>query len=155
MEVEKITKYIGALTACFALIGGGYTATDKIGNYFKDNEILVWAPEHFSVSDGPANEEFKVVIARQKKRDDCSVISFKIEIKDSEYIVHEAKPNIAVFSGPATPTIDKFGYKFTINMPESVASGRATLLSHILYKCPEGEVLINYPSHNNLSFNIN
>lgn len=155
MEIEKITKLIGVITGCFALIGGGYTAVDKVKNSFKNTQIIMWHPEYFSVSDGVASGEFRAVVARQKYRDDCSVESFKIEVKDSDYIVHEASPSLSVFSGPATPTIDKFGFKFTIKNHQNVAKGTAVLLGHITYKCPEGIVLVNYPNHKNLTFDIN
>jgi hypothetical protein len=42
----------------------------------------------------------------------------------------------------------------TIDKPYDVAKGKATLLAHIEYKCPEGIVYINYPSHQNLEFMI-
>lgn len=154
MEIEKITKIIGAVTAFFALIAGGYTSIDKIKNSFKDNHILTWHPEYFSISNGKAIDEFKVIVARQKIRDDCSVEAFKIEVRDSEYIIHEATPSVSIFSGPASSTIDKFGYKFTIKDPMNVSMGKATLLAHITYKCPEGIVIVNYPSHENLTFLI-
>jgi len=75
-------------------------------------------------------------------------------VRDSRYIVHKANPSIATFSGPANEKVDKFGYAITIDNPEKVAVGRATLLARIKYKCPEGEVLISYPDHANLTFNI-
>jgi hypothetical protein len=107
MELEYYTKIIGAVTASTAMIGGGYTLADKFGMFHKD--ILKWAPEHFQISDAPANGEFKVVVARQKIRDNCEVMSFKLEVRDSELVVHPAKPSIATFSGPASDTVDKFG----------------------------------------------
>ena len=61
---------------------------------------------------------------------------------------------IAVFSGPASDTVDKFGYKFKLDTTQPVATGVATLMAHIKYKCPEGEVLVNYPAHKNLMFTI-
>ena len=64
MELEYYTKIIGAITASTAMIGGGYTLADKFGVFHKD--ILKWSPEHFQISDAPANGEFKVVVARQK-----------------------------------------------------------------------------------------
>lgn len=152
--VEKTTKFIGMFTAMFAVIGGGYTAWDKIGNSFKDKTILKWSPEHFEVSDGPVLGEFKVIVARQKLRDDCSVEDFKLEVRDSEYIVHVAIPSVAKFSGVASEAIEKFGFTFKINDPRKVAKGPATLLAHIYYKCPEGDVVVNYPSHDKLKFNI-
>ena len=63
-------------------------------------------------------------------------------------------PSVAKFSGPASPTVDKFGYTMTIEGPESVAVGSAKLIARITYKCPEGNVVIAYPDHKNLSFNV-
>lgn len=154
MELEPITKTVGAVSAVIAMLGGGYTLVDKVG-WFKQ-DILKWAPEHFQISSATAKEEFKVVVARQKLRDDCEVTGFKLEVRDSDFVVHPAKPSIATFSGPASPIVDKFGYKFTIEPGHhhKVASGPAVLLAHIKYKCPEGEVMVNYPSHANLTFHI-
>jgi hypothetical protein len=42
----------------------------------------------------------------------------------------------------------------TIEKPESVALGSAKLIARITYKCPEGNVIIAYPDHKNLNFNI-
>ncbi len=152
MELEYYTKIIGAVTASTAMIGGGYTLADKFGVFHKD--ILKWAPEHFQISDAPANGEFKVVVARQKIRDNCEVTAFKLEVRDSELVVHPAKPSIATFSGPASDTVDKFGYKFKLDTTAQVTPGVATLMAHIKYKCPEGEVIVNYPAHKNLMFMI-
>lgn len=152
--IEKTTKFVGMFTAVFAVIGGGYAAFDKIGNSFKNNAILKWAPEYFEISDGPVDGEFKVIVARQKLRNDCSVQDFKLEVRDTNLIVHIAKPSISKFSGSASNNIEKFGYFFTIENPKAVSKGRATLLAHIYYKCPEGEVVVNYPDHINMTFNI-
>ena len=152
IEIEKATKAIGAATALFAMIGGGYTATDKLGLFRKP--ILEWSAEHFSIESGPANGEFAVIAARRKIRDDCSVEQFYLEVRDARYIVHKATPSIAKFSGPATDKIDKFGYTIKIDEANKVSPGRATLLAHIRYKCPEGEVLMNYPDHANLTFEV-
>ena len=152
MELDSITKTIGAVTASIAMIGGGYSLADKFG-FFHEN-ILIWSPEHFQISSAPANGEFRVIVARKKNRDDCEVVNFKLEVRDAEFVVHKASPSIAVFSGPASPAVDKFGYKFTIDAADKVATGTATLLAHIKYKCPEGEVVVKYPSHKNLQFNI-
>ena len=64
--------------------------------------------------------------------------------------------SIAKFSGPANDKVDKFGYKITIDShhQEKVSKGEATLLAHIDYKCPEGDVVVNYPDHENLKFRI-
>ena len=152
VDVENITKGIGVVTATFALIGGGYTLWDKL----ESKDILTWAPEHFEVSDGPRDGTFDVVVAREKHRDDCSVEGFKLTVKDSKYMVHTATPSIAKFSGPASDKVDKFGYSFTIDEEHQhmLPVGEATLLVHIDYVCPEGEVVVNYPDHENLRFNI-
>lgn len=149
---DEIKKWLGVITASFAVIGGGYTAVEKT-TWFK-KPILTWAPEHFSISSGPATGEFKVIVAREKNRDDCTVEGFKLEVKDSSMIVHNAIPSISKFSGPAAPKVDKFGYNITIENPERVAAGTATLLAHIDYKCPEGTVIVNYPDHKNLQFEV-
>lgn len=151
-DVDRTTKSIGVVTAFFAMIGGGYTITDKTGIFKKP--VLEWSPTHFSIEGGPANGQFAVIAARRKIRDDCSVEQFHLEVRDAKYIVHKATPSIAKFSGPATDKIDKFGYTISIDDPARVHQGRATLLAHIRYKCPEGEVLINYPDHANLTFEI-
>ena len=151
-DVENITKGIGVVTATFALIGGGYTLWDKL----ESKDILTWAPEHFEITDGPVDSTFDVVVAREKHRDDCSVEGFKLTVKDSKYMVHTASPSIAKFSGPASDKIDKFGYSFTIDEEhqDMIPPGEATLLVHIDYQCPEGAVVVNYPNHENLKFNI-
>jgi hypothetical protein len=152
-DLDNITKGIGVVTASLALIGGGYTLYDKLGI---EDPILAWAPEYFEISDGPADGEFKVIVAREKFRDDCKVTGFRLEIRDSEFIVHPATPSITKFSGPANDKIDKFGYKITLegHHKDKVALGEATLLAHIDYECPEGPVVVNYPDHPNLKFNI-
>ena len=152
MDTDAITKPVAAVTAIMAMLGGGYTLYDKIKLPPKD--ILTWEADHFSISDGPASGQFKVIVARQKIRDDCTVEDFSLEVRDSGYIVHKALPSVAKFSGPASPTVDKFGYTLTIENPESVAVGSAKLIARITYKCPEGNVVIAYPDHKNLSFNV-
>ena len=151
-DVENITKGIGIVTASFAMIGGGYTMWDKLSS----KDILTWAPEHFEVSDGPVDGTFDVIVAREKHRDDCKVEGFRLEVKDSKYMVHTASPSIAKFSGPASDKVDKFGYSFTIDEEHRhmIPPGTATLLVHIDYMCPEGPVVVNYPDHENLRFEI-
>jgi hypothetical protein len=150
-DPDNLKKYIGVATASFAAIGGAYTAIDGTGVFNKP--ILEWAPEYFNISNGPADGEFRVVVARKKYRD-CAVEKFTLEVKDADFVVHKAKPSVASFSGPATKEIDKFAYKITIENPKSVAPGKATLLAHIDYKCPDGAQMVNYPNHPNLTFNI-
>lgn len=151
-DVENVTKGIGVVTASLALVGGGYTLWDKL----EDKTILTWAPEHFTISDGPLDGSFDVVVAREKHRDDCSVEGFTLEIKDSNYMVHTVSPSVAKFSGPASDKIDKFGFSFTIddNHKHMIEPGDATLLARIDYACPEGPVVVSYPDHENLRFTI-
>ena len=151
-DIELVTKGIGVITATFALIGGGYTLYDKL----ESKDILTWAPEHFEISNGPRDGSFDVIVAREKHRDDCKVTGFTLEVKDSKYMVHTATPSVAKFSGPASDKIDKFGFSFSIDKEhvDMIPEGKATLLAHIDYECPEGPVVVNYPDHENLQFNI-
>jgi hypothetical protein len=151
LTLETITKGIGAITASLALAGGGYSLWDKMKT---PEPILTWHGEYFKIQSGPANGEFAVVVAREKHRDDCEVKEFKLEVKDSEFQVHTAKSSVSVFSGPASNKVDKFGYRITLADPARVAPGTATLMANIKYKCPEGEVIVNYPDHPNLTFDI-
>jgi len=152
IDTESITKPVAAVTAVLAMVGGGYSLYDKIKLPPKD--ILKWDADHFSISNGPASGSFRVIVARQKIRDDCTVEDFTIEVRDADYMVHKASPSVAKFSGPATPTVDKFGYTMTVENPNNVALGSAKLIARITYKCPEGNVVIAYPDHKNLNFNI-
>ena len=152
IDTDSITKPIAVVTAVMAMIGGGYSLYDKFKLPPKD--ILKWDADHFSITNGAASGEFKVVVARQKIRDDCTVEDFSLEVRDSDYMVHKALPSVAKFSGPASPTVDKFGYTMTVENPASVAPGGAKLIARITYKCPEGNVVIAYPDHKNLTFNI-
>jgi hypothetical protein len=151
-DVENITKGIGVITASLALVGGGYTLWDKL----EDKTILTWAPEHFQISDAPVNGTFDVIVAREKHRDDCKVEGFTLEVKDSKYMVHTAIPGMTKFSGPANDKVDKFGFTFTIaeEHRSMIDPGPATLLARIDYACPEGPVVVAYPDHKNLTFNI-
>jgi len=151
MDIDSITKGAGVITAALALVGGGYSLYDKIG--FND-PILTWTPEYFKISSGPANRSFKVAVAREKHRDDCTVTDFILDVRDSELFVHKATPSITKFMGPATDKVDTFAYSITIDKPEEVAAGEATLIAYIHYECPEGLVVVNYPDHQNLRFNI-
>jgi hypothetical protein len=91
-------------------------------------------------------------VARIKKRDDCSVEDFKVTIRDSASVIHEAAPSMTRFTGPAGPKIDTFTYMLDIADKDTIAPGRATLLATIRYKCPEGERTVTYPRHPNLTF---
>jgi len=152
IDTDSITKPIAVVTTVMAMLGGGYSLYDKIKLPPKD--ILKWDADHFSITSGPASGQFKVVVARQKIRDDCTVEDFSLEVRDSDYMVHKANPSVAKFSGPASPTVDKFGYTMTVENPNGVAIGNAKLIARIMYKCPEGNVVIAYPDHKNLNFNI-
>ena len=152
MDYDNITKPVAVVTALMSAVGGGHTLIDKFGWMKKD--ILKWDAEHFSISNGLAHEPFRVIVARQKIRDDCLVDDFTLEVRDSNYIIHKATPSVAKFSGPATPTVDKFGYTMTIEDPQNVTPGEAKLIARIVYKCPEGNVVITYPDHVNLTFRI-
>jgi len=151
-DIDNITKGIGVVTATLAMLGGGYTFWDKVSS----KDILTWAPEHFRISDAPVNGEFKAVVAREKHRDDCKVENFTLEVRDVDYIVHAAHPSLTIFSGPASDKIDKFGFSFVIsgNHLDHITPGEATLLAQIHYICPEGDVFVHYPEHENLKFQI-
>jgi len=150
----KITKIVGLVAGITTAIGGGVTLSSKFGWFEKENPILTWAPEHFEIYGGPVNGEFRAIVAREKHRDDCAVTGFKLEIRDSEYIVHPATSSVSIFSGPASETIDKFGFEFYFheNHAYKSALGEATLLGEIAYDCPEGTVYVHYPP--NLNFII-
>ena len=150
--LDKTKAVIGVVTATVALAGGGYQAAEKFG--WLQNPILEWSPEHFSITDGPVNEPFKVTVARVKLRDDCTVDGFFLDVRDSELIVHHGTPSITTFMGPATHRVDTFAYTFTFDEPNLVALGEATLIAYINYGCPEGKVVVQYPDHENLRFNV-
>jgi len=147
-DVENITKGIGVVTATLAMVGGGYTFLDR----FEDKSILTWAPEHFVIA--PYEGDYKVTVAREKHRDDCTVTDFTLTVRDSEYIVHQASSSIGKFMGPASDTVDTFAFKMTIENTQTIASGTATLIAYIDYACPEGNVAVTYPDHENLRFEI-
>lgn len=153
-DLDKTKTAIGVVTAVVALAGGGYQAAEKFG--WLKHPILEWAPEHFSISDAPVDGTFDVVVARRKLRDDCEVEDFRLTVRDSRHQVHTAAPSIARFAGPASDTVDKFGFQFTIDTEHQhmIAIGETTLLAYIKYRCPEGEVVVQYPDHQNLRFNI-
>ncbi len=154
IDLDNIKTYIGVITASVGLVVGGYQAADKFG--LIQRQILEWSPEHFSVSDGPAHGMFAVTVARHKLRDDCEVTSFRVQVRDADNFVHPATSSASTFSGPATDTIDTFAYRISIDADHHgrVVPGEATLLALIKYQCPEGEVLVQYPDHQNLRFNI-
>lgn len=143
-------KTIGAVAASVAALGGGYTLFDKFGWFEKP--IIEWVPEHFRVANTPIGDPISVTVARIKKRDDCSVESFVPAIRDGQGIVREAVSSNPKFSGPAGPEVDTFTYFLTLK--ETAAPGKATLLATIKYKCPEGERVVTYPRHKNLTFTL-
>ena len=151
-DIENLTKGIGVVTATLAMLGGGYTLLDKL----ESKEILTWAPEYFNISNGPVNGEFKVEVAREKHRDDCTVTDFTLTVRDSENIIHPATSSIGKFMGPANDKIDTFAYKMQIaeDHRHKVAKGTATLIAYINYDCPEGHIAVTYPDHKNLTFVI-
>ena len=151
-DIENLTKGIGVVTATLAMLGGGYTVWDK----FSSKDILTWAPEYFNISNGPVNGEFKVEVAREKHRDDCTVTDFTLTVRDSENIIHPATSSIGKFMGPANDKIDTFAYKMQIaeDHRHKVAKGTATLIAYIDYDCPEGRIAVTYPDHRNLTFVI-
>lgn len=143
-------KTIGAVAASIAALGGGYTLFDKFG--WLDNQIIEWVPEHFQIADAKISEPILVTVARIKKRDDCSVESFVPAIRDGKGVVHEATSSNPKFSGPAGNEVDTFTYSLTLH--HTPAPGKATLLATIKYKCPEGDRVVTYPRHKNLTFNL-
>jgi len=143
-------KAIGAVAASIAALGGGYTLFDKFG--WLDSAIIEWVPEHFKIADSKIGEPVVVTVARIKKRDDCSVESFVPAIRDGKGVVHEAVSSNPKFSGPAGPEVDTFTYMLTLK--DTPAPGKSTLLATLKYKCPEGERVVTYPRHKNLTFNL-
>ena len=146
-----VAKTISAVAASVAALGGGYTLADKFGWF--DKAIIEWSPENFKIV-AEADKPIIVTVARIKKRDDCSVESFTPSIRDAAGMVHEAETTASKFSGPAGPEIDTFTYQLTMVRKEKIAPGAATLLATIKYKCPEGERVVQYPRHANLSFDL-
>lgn len=147
MDVPKV---ISAVAASVAALGGSYTLVDKFGGF--ERPILEWAPEHFKIASAKIGEPVTVTVARIKKRDDCSVEAFTPTVRDASGMMHEATPSTSKFTGPAGDQIDTFTYQLTVSSKESIAEGKATLTAIIKYKCPEGERVVTYPRHENLSF---
>jgi len=145
-----LSKTIGAVAASVAALGGGYTLVDKVG--WLDRAIVEWSPEHFQIPSAKIGQPIEVTVARIKKRDDCSVESFVPAIRDGRGLVHEAVSSNPKFSGPAGPEVDTFTYTLTVK--SEMSAGKATLLATIKYKCPEGDRVVNYPKHKNLTFDL-
>lgn len=152
MELPKLTPVVQFCTATFALAVGGYTAGDKFGWWSAERPILDWAPEHFKITDTKIGQPISVTVARIKRRDDCSVESFTPVVRDAAGMMHGAAPSISKFTGPAGHQIDTFAYQLRLSPKEPIAPGKATLTATIKYKCPEGERVVTYPRHDNLSF---
>lgn len=150
MDFPKLTPVVQFVTASFALVVGGYTAGDKFGWF--QRPILEWAPEHFKIEPAKIGTPVNVTVARIKKRDDCSVESFVPTIRDAAGMVHDAVPSNSKFTGPAGDQVDLFTYQLKVSSKEPIAEGKATLTAIIKYKCPEGERVVTYPRHENLSF---
>ena len=150
MELPKLTPVVQFVTASFALVVGGYTAGDKFGWFQKP--ILEWSPDHFKIPATKIGQPVNVTVARIKKRDDCSVEGFEPTVRDAAGMIHAATPSMSKFTGPAGPDIDTFTYQLKVSDKEPIAPGKATLLATIKYKCPEGERVVTYPRHENLSF---
>lgn len=145
-----LTKVIGSVAASVAALGGSYTLADKFG--FFDRAILEWAPQHFNIPTAKIGEPINVTVARIKRRDDCSVEAFTPTVRDAAGMVHEAVPSNNKFTGPAGDAVDTFMYQLKLSDKEPVTPGKATLTAIIKYKCPEGERVVTYPRHENLSF---
>lgn len=154
MELPKVTPVVQFATASFALAVGGYTAGDKFGWWSTEKPILEWAPEHFKIAATKIGQPVNVTVARIKKRDDCSVESFAPTVRDAAGMMHDATPSISKFTGPAGHQVDTFAYQLNLSPKERVTPGRATLTATIKYKCPEGERVVTYPRHDNLTFTL-
>lgn len=150
MDIPKITPVVQFATAACALMVGGYTAGDKFGWF--PNSILEWAPEHFKIQPAKIGDPVNVTVARIKKRDDCSVEAFTPTVRDASGMMHDATPSTSKFTGPAGDQIDTFTYQLMVSDKQPIAPGKATLTAIIKYKCPEGERVVTYPRHENLSF---
>ena len=156
MGFDTVKVVAGSLGAVVALVSGTLTLSDKVGFKLWDRPILEWSPENFSIEDGYIMDGFKVIVARQKLRDDCDVVGFSVQIRDSDYLVHPTVTSVTKFSGPASDSVDMFGYRVYLHEMHThkVTLGEATLIGQIKYECPEGEKIVTYPSHPNLNFNV-
>ena len=150
MELPKLTPVVQFVTASFALVVGGYGLGDKFGWF--QRPILEWAPEHFKIAPTKIGHPVVVTVARIKKRDDCSVEAFTPTVRDAAGMMHDTTPSTSKFTGPAGNEVDTFTYQLTVSDKEQITPGKATLTAIIKYKCPEGERVVTYPRHENLSF---
>lgn len=156
MGFDTVKVVAGSLGAVVALVSGTFTLSDKVGFELWDRPVLEWSPENFRVEDGYIMDGFKVIVARQKLRDDCDVVGFSVQIRDSDYLVHPTVTSVTKFSGPAGDSVEMFGYRVYLHEmhTEKFALGEATLIGQLKYECPEGEKLVTYPSHPNLNFTV-
>lgn len=146
--LDEVKVVAGIMAAVVGVFSGVVTLSGKLGFEIWSRPILEWAPEQFDVVGGPADEGFRVVAARKKLRDDCEVVGFTVEVRDSDYIVYPATPSAMKFSGAASDVVEKFGYYVFLHEMDvhKVRPGTATLLGQIKYRCPEGEKIVTYPS---------
>ena len=153
---DNIKLVAGSLGAVVALVSGAFTLSDKFGITLWDRPVLEWSPDHFKIEDGYIEDGFKVIVARQKLRDDCEVVGFSVQIRDSDYLVYPAVTSVTKFSGPASDDVDMFGYRVFLREMDThkFTIGEATLVGQIKYDCPEGQKIVTYPSHPNLTFNV-
>ena len=153
---DNVKLVAGSLGAVVALVSGTFTLSDKVGFDLLKRPILEWSPENFKVEDGYIMDGFKVIVARQKLRDDCEVTGFNVQIRDSEYLVHPTATSVTKFSGPAGDSVEMFGYQVYLQEMHihKVSPGEAKLVGQIKYDCPEGEKIVTYPNHPNLNFNV-
>ena len=156
MSLDTVKVVAGSLAAVVGLASGALTLTNKVGIELWERPVLEWSPENFRVEDGYIMDGFKVIVARQKLRDDCEVVGFSVQIRDSEYLVHPTVTSVSKFSGPASDSVDMFGYRVYLQEMHThkITLGEATLIGQIKYDCPEGEKIVTYPSHPNLNFNV-
>ena len=146
--LDEVKVVAGIMAAVVGVFSGVVTLSGKLGFEIWSRPILEWAPEQFDVVGGPADEGFRVVAARKKLRDDCEVVGFTVEVRDSDFIVFPATPSAMKFSGAASDVVEKFGYYVFLHEMDvhKVRPGTATLLGQIKYRCPEGEKIVTYPS---------
>ena len=146
MQADSLKTFFAVVASVVTILGSGYTLSDKIG--FKwTRPVLTWAPEHFTISDGPLDGTFRIVVAREKHRDDCDANGFSISIRDSNLEVFSVTPSSSIFEGPASNNIDKFAYNFYIREHDydNISTGKSTFMGTIKYSCPEGDQRMVYP----------
>lgn len=153
MQLDTLKTFFAVIASLVTILGGGYTLFDKIG--FKwTRPVLTWHIEDFYIVSGPMDEPFRIVVAREKHRDDCELISFKTDIQDSNLEVYQVTTSSQSFSGPASDKVEKFAFKFYLMEKDynNIAMGKAKFIASLKYSCPEGDQIISYPS--DLDFTI-